>query len=151
MFQAEGELFHRLNQLWNSKTYCIKFGQKHYCYTKLQLFFLSLNVCDYFETCVDDFVIEDHLQNNSFVQDLITCFEQLNSLFHSTIEIVLTNQNVSSFQILEDILGNPFLKLKCLEVTSTQNQVFKLTSKYLTFFIRKQIDELIDFSLIVKD
>jgi hypothetical protein len=80
--------------------------------------------------------------------DLINCFEQLNSLFCSTIEIILIVQNVPNFKILEEILGNPLLKSKCIEVSSTQKQIFNLTSKYFSFFIQAQIDKLYDFNLI---
>lgn len=150
MFHIEGILFHRLNQIKNPKTYCIKFGNKLYYYTKLQLFFLSLNAYEHFETSNDTFVIEEQLQFSSLSQDLVLCFNQLDSLFHSESEILLNSQNVPNFKILEDFLGNPFLKSKCFEVTSDQTQIFKLSSKYFSFLLKKQIDKLTDFHLIVK-
>jgi hypothetical protein len=101
----EGELFHRINQIGKPKVYCISLAEKRYHYTRAQIFFLSLEAFEHFESSPDDFVIEDHLNFNSPLhfseEDLIMCYNQLHSLFNSTTEILSTLQNRSTFRLLQ--------------------------------------------------
>jgi hypothetical protein len=112
MFYIEGKLFHRLNQLNRIKPYCIKVGNTLYHYSEIQLVFLSLRAVEHFETSTEELVIDDqYLRNHSFeisLDDFMICFNQVNSLFSSTSEIILTSENVPTFKIFADIIDNSF-------------------------------------------
>lgn len=120
-------------------------------YSKIQLFFLSFRALEHFENFTDDFVIDDLLEPNGFYEDLVDSFNQLDSLFHSKTQILLTTQNLPVFNILADLLENPSLKSQCKKVLLNQNQIFKLTSKHLRYILQNQKFKLTDFNLIVND
>jgi hypothetical protein len=142
-----------LNQLEKPKSYCISLAKKRYNYNRTQLFFLSLEAFQHFESSTDDFVIEDNLDFHHsihFSQDaLISCFDQLHSLFLDSAEILLTLENRSTFQILGDVLGNPYLKSQCKKVSPKKNKKFRLSSESLSVLILSQINKLNNFRLII--
>jgi hypothetical protein len=155
MFYLEGEAFHKLNQLTSEKPYCIRFNNNRYQYSEIQLLFLSLSAFEHFEISKEDFVIdENYLQAHSIqvsIQDLLVYFNQLDSLFSSTIEINLTLTNSPIFQILANILDNPLLRTKSLKISLTQNQNFMLSSKYLSKLPRKYQERSNSLSLIANE
>lgn len=59
-------------------------------------------------------------------------------LFHSTTEITLSQQNVSLYLYLSEVLDNISLLLKCSKVTSNQSQIFKLSSHNLIYLSQKR-------------
>jgi hypothetical protein len=155
MFNLEGKLFRRLNQLNRIKPYCIKVGNKRYCYSEVQLAFLSLRALNHFERSTEKFVINDqYLQSNSFqisLDDFINCFDQFDSLFYSTTEIILTPENSSTFTIFSNVLDNPFLSSQCSTVSLNQKQNFILSSKYISFLSQNVQDRLNKFTLIINN
>jgi hypothetical protein len=152
MFRIEGELFHRLNQQTNQKAYCIQVRNVRYHYTKLQLFLLSLEAFEHFQSSSNDFVIETCLKldnpNQPPLEELLNCFLELQSLLKTKSEIVLTQENVRNYRFLADKIDNPFLKLKCFQF-SRQNQNFKFTTESLLHLANIQLSKLNDFLLVV--
>jgi hypothetical protein len=140
----EGKLLHRLNQLYNEKSYCIRIGEKRYHYSETQIFFLSLETVEHFKKSKEDFVFDLNHSHIHSIQGINDCFLQINSLFSSTTEIILIQQNASTFLILADILDNPFLASKWQEVTYAQTQKFMLSSKNLVILpkISRVIEKL---------
>jgi hypothetical protein len=155
MFNLEGKLFHRLNQLNMIKPYYIKVGNKRYHYSEVELIFLSLRALNHFERSTEEFVIGDqYLQNHSFhisLDDFINCFSQFDSLFSSTTEILLTLENSSAFRIFANVLDNPFLSSQCSNVSSNLHQNFILSSKYISFLPKNVQERLNKFALIVNN
>jgi hypothetical protein len=153
-FVISEENIHKLNQVKDQKHYKIQIGAKKLSYSKVQLIFLSLNALSHFKQSDQSFLIylpEKSQQFENFsLQTIIGCFEQLNSLFHHTTELLLTESNTPIFLYLADVLGNPFLLLKCKEVSSTQNQIFKLSSEQLAFLPKNKLKSFNNFSLKIK-
>jgi seryl-tRNA synthetase len=141
--------------LQKPKSYYISLAGKRYHYTRTQLFNLSLQAIEHFESLRDDFVIENYLNFNSLVQfsqnDLVSCFKELHSLFEATTEILLTPQNQQNFQILADALGNSYLSFQCNQVSTEENRIFKLTSEYLSILKPDQRSKLNNFDLIINE
>jgi hypothetical protein len=119
------------------------------------MLFLLLETFEYFESLINYFVIEDHLNLNyplrSSEEDLIVCYDQLHSLFNLTTEIFLTLQNHSIFQALANILGNPYLSFQCKKVSSKNNRKFKLSSESISLLSSNQRNKLNDFNLIINE
>jgi hypothetical protein len=61
MLSLERKFFHKLSQLKAAKTYSIKFGDKSYHYSEIQLFFVSLEAVEHFKKSK-----EHYLQTHSF-------------------------------------------------------------------------------------
>jgi hypothetical protein len=76
----EGDLLHKLNQFSEEKYYIIEVGTKEFLHSRIQIALLSPVAFRHFL----HFVIEITSYLNS--DELVSCFEQLNSLFHSTSE-----------------------------------------------------------------
>jgi hypothetical protein len=83
---------------------------------KLQLLFLSLEAFEHFQHSFDDFVIDKYLKFDTLIhpsiENLKGCFQELDMLFKTKTEIILTHQNSNNFKFLSDFLRNPFLKWK---------------------------------------
>jgi hypothetical protein len=82
MFSLDGELLHKLNQFSENKNYVVRIGSQQFKFTKTQIALLSPIAFKHFIHQSDRFLIE--IPSNFNVNDLISCFEQLHSLFHST-------------------------------------------------------------------
>jgi hypothetical protein len=92
MFQHQGQLFHRLNQLNRPKPYCIKVENQRYFYSEVQLIFISLKTIHHFEKSTEKFIIEaQYLQDHSFqisLDDFIKCFYQFDLFFLRQLNLV---------------------------------------------------------------
>jgi hypothetical protein len=82
---------------------------------------------------------------------LISCLKELDSLFHSANELIISISNVGCFTFLADFLDNRFLMKKCKKIKSTQTQIFKLSSKHLFCFSKSWLNLLFDFDLIINE
>jgi hypothetical protein len=91
MFSLEGKPFHRLNQLKSGKPYCIRFGDKSYYYSEIQLLFISLEAVKHFKKVKDDFIVDvHHLQIHSVqtpIQELIIYFDQIDALLGQELKL----------------------------------------------------------------
>jgi hypothetical protein len=99
MFCIEGELLHQLNQTSERKNYFIKIANKQFKYTKTQVALLSPIVFKYFIHQKDPFRIE--ILSDFQLNDMISCFGQLDSLFHSANELKISESNVKYFSIIK--------------------------------------------------
>jgi hypothetical protein len=127
----------------------IKIADKQFKYSKIQVALLSPIAFKHFLHHENPFAIEipSHLNSN----DLVSCFEQLDSLFYSTNELKIPISNVTLFSYLADSLDNRFLMKKCKKVHSNENQIFKLSSKQLICFPKSWLNHLIDFDIVVNN
>jgi hypothetical protein len=147
MFQIEGELLHKLDQSNEEKNCTIQIGNKQFHYTKVQIALLSSIAFKYFFNHETPFIIE--IPSHFNLNDLISCFEQLDSLFHSKNEIIISISNVQIFSFFADFLDNRLLMKKCIRVTPTQTQIFKISTKQLIYLPRSWLNRLNDFNLII--
>jgi hypothetical protein len=135
-FFIEGSQFHRLDQTSESKHCIISIGNQRFKYSLIQIAFLSLNAFDHLVESTEPFIIEN---TSTFSHDqFISAFCSIDSLFHSTTEITITQENVSLYSYLAELLDNISLLSKCLKVTPDHSQLFKLTSHDLIFLSQKR-------------
>jgi hypothetical protein len=129
-FSLKGEQIHQIQKLVKYKDYPIKIGSQIFYYCKEQLAFLSVNAFDHFESNSTPFEISiDQFENttNVSMDDLISAFNLLDSLFHSQIEIEINQNNIFSFFLLGKILDNTALILKCQKCLPGKPQNFSIT------------------------
>jgi hypothetical protein len=148
-FFIEGAQLHKLDQTTEPKHCIISIGNKHFKYSLTQIALLSLNAFDHFVESTEPFVLENRssFSNGQF----ISAFKSIDSLFHSTTEITLNQQNVSHYLYLAEILDNISLFTKCHKVSSDQPQIFKLTSHHLIYLSQKGKFFLNDLTMIVNE
>jgi hypothetical protein len=149
MFDIEGKLLQKLNQSSESNNYAIKISDKQFNYTKAQIALLSPIAFKFFIHHTGPFIIEIPSSFNH--NDLLSCFKQLDSLFHSIKEITISTNNVKIFSFLADFLDYRFLMKKCKKVNSNQPQKFILSSKQSFCLSKSLLNHLIDFDLIIND
>jgi hypothetical protein len=149
MFLIEGELLHQLNNSSQEKNCIIQIGKKQFKYTSIQIALISPIAFKNFIDHEKPFIIE--IPSDLNLNDFISCFEQLDSLFYLTKELTLSTENVEIFSFLADFLDNRLLMKKCKKVNSNQSQQFKLSSKQLLNFSRSQLNHLVDFELFIND
>jgi hypothetical protein len=147
MFYIEGELLHKLNQGSQEKKYIVQIGNKKFKYNQIQIALLSPIIFKYFIQHKNPFVIT--IPSDLNLNGLISSFTQLDSLFHSTNELTISNRNVTLFSYLADFLDHRFLMKKCKKVNPDQAQTFKLSSKHLICFPKSWLARLVDFDLII--
>jgi hypothetical protein len=82
------------------------------------------------------------------MNDLISCFNSIDSLFHSQTEINLTENNFHVFEFLSNCLDKRSLSKACKEVNSNSSSVFKLNSTNFKFLYENDLCKLSDFQLI---
>jgi hypothetical protein len=149
MFFIDGELLHKLDQSSEEKNWIIQIGDKQFQYTKIQIALLSPIGFKHFLHHENPFIIDVPSFLNS--DDSVSCFDQLNSLFHSAKELIISVENVQYFSFLADCLDNRFLMKKCKKVNSGQSQIFKLSSKHIFCFPKSWLIHLTDFYLTINE
>jgi hypothetical protein len=149
IFGIEGEYLHKLNNSSLEKNRIIKIGNKQFKYSKTQIALLSPNSFKFFIHHENPFIIKTSSDLNS--NHLISCYEQLDSLFHSTNEITISVEPVELFSFLADFLDNSYLIKKCITVNSNQQQKFKFSSKQLLCYPKSWLNHLADFNLIINN
>jgi hypothetical protein len=149
IFYIEGELLHQLNRTSESKNCVVKIGSKQFKYSKIQIAFLSPIAFKHFIHQTEPFRIEipSHLKLN----DAISCFDQLDSLFHSKSELIISPDNEPFFSFLAEYLDNRFLMKKWKRGSPNQDQHFKLSSKQIIYFPKSWLNHLTDFDLTINN
>jgi hypothetical protein len=146
-----GNQIHRMNQIQQDHKYVIQIGSSHFKYSKSQLAFLSNKALKHFRQSELPFVIglPDHPndQINFGLNDLITCFKSIDSLFRSETEIILEENNLGAFEHLSKILDKRSLAKACKNAQSHISPNFKLSSKHFQFLYESDIARLNDFSV----
>jgi hypothetical protein len=90
-FFFEGKSIHRINQVHQDLKYFIQVGSSLFKYSKFQLALLSNEALKHFHH--SELPFEINLPNRSYVQiyfglnDLVSCFKTIDSLFQSETEI----------------------------------------------------------------
>jgi hypothetical protein len=136
VFSINQNQIHLLNTLSHHKYYKIKIGSLIFSCSLEQIAFLSQNVFDHFISSSSPFEIiidQSHNPYNVSIQDLISSFTLLDSLFHSSKSIEINETNYQSLYFLSEILDNPSLLAKCELFSKDKNQQFSLTSQQLQF------------------
>jgi hypothetical protein len=107
----------------------------------------------HFKRSSETFPIDDqYLRNHSSqisLDDFLYCFKQFHSLFSSATEILLSPENSSIFLIFANILDNQFLRFQCIKAYQNQNQIFILSSRFISKFSNNIQKRLNKFNLIV--
>jgi enolase len=114
MLYIEGELLYKLNASTQESQYIVQVSNKQFKYNKTQIALLSPVAFKYFLHQNNPFILQIPSDFNS--NEFISCFEQLNSLFYSTIELNLSVTNLKIFSHLADFLNNRILMIKCKKV-----------------------------------
>jgi hypothetical protein len=99
MLYIEDELLHNLNTSPQETQYIVQVSKKQFKYNKPQIALLSPVAFKYFLQQNNPFIIQIPSDFNS--SEFISCFEQLDSLFHSTIGLNISVTNVKIFSYLE--------------------------------------------------
>jgi hypothetical protein len=149
-FNLQGEYIHQIQKLSSSKDYLIKIGSKTFNYCKEQLIFLSINAFDHFESNSAPFeILIDQVfnPNQVLIDDLISAFISIDSLFHSQTQIEISQTNSSSFFLLGEILDNPYLISKCTKVSPGKSQYFSFNFKQIQFLSQKRRNLLNDIEI----
>lgn len=143
-----GQQIHRLYQINDQYVYHIKIGQKTYKYSKAQLSFLSINALKHFQHSKNSFLItcpEDPEFSSKFsLDDIMNCFDQIDSLFRQNIEIKITQQYILVYQFIGKVLQNPILMNLPSNVKS---QFFHFNSIQLSYLSQEEKSFLNDFIL----
>jgi hypothetical protein len=107
-FSFEGKQIHRMNQVHQDHKYAIKIGTSHFRYSKSQFALLSNKALKHFRQFNWPFEIsfpsQSEEQVNFEVDDLISCFKSIDSLFRSETEIILNENNFHIFEYLSTFL-----------------------------------------------
>jgi hypothetical protein len=132
-FTFERKDFHKLNQTLDKFNYSVQLLTNKYSFSLSQLPFLSVKAFNHFKHSIDPFTIpitsKANQIDNFSESKLIQYFDQLVSLFHSSTELPVNEQNVEYFHYLSKVLDNPYFEELCLSVKSShQPEIFKLTS-----------------------
>jgi hypothetical protein len=91
----------QIKKLALTKVYSIKIGSKTFHYCKEQIAFLSINALDHFETNSSPFeILIDQNPNHISIDDLVSAFISIDSLFHSQTQMEINQTDVSSFSFL---------------------------------------------------
>jgi hypothetical protein len=101
---SQGKQIHQIYKLCLIKDYPIKIGSKKFNYCKEQLIFLSINPIDHFETNSVPFEIlinQVPNPNQVSIDDLVSAFNLVDSLFHSQTQIEINETNVFSFFLFD--------------------------------------------------
>jgi hypothetical protein len=136
-FSFEGNLIHRLNQVQESHQFVIQIGPSQFTYSKSQLAFLSNKALKYFRH--SEFPFKINLPNdciNFNLNDLISCFKSIDSLFHSQTEIVLNENNLHAFEYLSNFLDKRSLTKACKDVSSNVSPVLNSIQNISSFFTK---------------
>jgi hypothetical protein len=89
--------------------------KKQFKSAKGQITLLSPIAFKHFLHFENPFSIE--IPSDLSVNDLISCYGGLDSLFHSTNELIVSAENVQMFSFLADFLDNRFLMKQCKKVS----------------------------------
>jgi hypothetical protein len=154
-FIFEGKDLHKLNQTLDNFNYSVQLSTSKYSFSLPQLPFLSVKAFNHFKHSIDPFTIpitsKASKTNNFSESKLIQYFDQLVSLFHSSTELTVNEQNVEYFHYLSKVLDNRYLEKLCLLVKSfNRSKIFKLTSLQLKNIPNKELKTLNNFNLFVK-
>jgi hypothetical protein len=133
MYFFEKGQIHHLNDTPDPHNYTIIIGEWEFKYTKAQLSLLSLAVLKHFPHNTAPFFLFQHFNSNLIhpfsIDDIISCFEELDSLFCTNTEVIISQDNVSIFKCIADILDNSSFWSQWLKVSSEQSLFFYLSSK----------------------
>jgi hypothetical protein len=132
MYYIEGSLLHQLNQNSEHKSWTIQIAHKKFQYSKVQVALLSPIAFKYFTHQQEPFRIE--IPSDYQVNDVVYCYEQLDSLLRTTAELSLSDSNMRIFSFIAAYLDNRFLMKKCRLVPANRIQYFKLSSRQLMYF-----------------
>jgi hypothetical protein len=98
-FLFEGNQIHRLNQVQEELKFVIQIGTAQFRYVKSQLVINSNKALKHFRHSELPFKINyPNDQVNFNLNDLVSCFKSIDSLFHSQTEIVLNENNFHAFE-----------------------------------------------------
>jgi hypothetical protein len=90
-------------------------------------------------------------QNRFELNDLISYFKAIDSLFRTETEIILKENNLPLFEYLSRFLDKRTLSKACKNAYSNISPVFRLNSQHFQFLYENDLDTLNDFKLIVND
>jgi hypothetical protein len=128
-FFFEGTQIHRINQVQEDQKYVIQIGSSHFRYSKSQLAFLSNRAFKHFRNSQSPFEIclPDQLdsQFNFGLNDLISCFQEIDPLFRSETEIILQEDDIPTFKHLSRFLDKKTLCKTCKNVQPNTSPIFK--------------------------
>jgi hypothetical protein len=147
-FSFGGQEIHHLNNLSHQQNYSILIGDSLFNYSLEQLALLSPLVLEHYMETSEPFRINFPFQSQTAFKQ---CFSQLDSLFHTQNDILLTYENVKAFSFISELLDNFFLSFLCESVSETKNQTFSFTSQQFLFLPKKTKSVLKDFTFIINN
>jgi hypothetical protein len=107
-FFFEGSHIHRLNQICENHKYVIQVGTSIFKYSKVQIAFLSNKALKHFRHTDAPFEIplpsQPDNQINLNMNQLLSSFKAIDSVFRSETEITLNEGNCASFELISNIL-----------------------------------------------
>jgi hypothetical protein len=142
--------FHQLNSLIQAhdRIFEIKICSKSFFFSKEQIIILSLKVFLFISQNKQSYHIS--VPPNISEDLLVSCFDNLFSLFFEKSEIFISQNTTSAFQYLSQVLENQSLFSICEIVKSSDiPQQFFLTSESFGQIPRSILDSLNDFTILL--
>jgi hypothetical protein len=90
-------------------------------------------------------------RTNFELNDLISCFKAIDSLFRLETEITLTEHDLHAYEYLSKCLDKRGLLKACKNIQPNISPIFKLSSKHFKFLYESDLNKLNDFQLIIND
>jgi hypothetical protein len=104
-FFFSGQEIHRLNLVSSQNTLYVQVGGYVFKYNLEQLALLSPLAVSHFQYTPEPFRFD---LDTETANSLVSYFVQLDLLFHTNTELILTHQNVNAFSLIADALDNFF-------------------------------------------